>query len=115
MEVAKRSYGVDVSSFQGVDLSAMAKAGANFAIVKASEGTGYQNPKAPAQVNSANANGIMVSGYHYAHFSASRSQAVLGRKSLLSMGLAYGLHLISTIVVYVKTPQTLDTFHPWIT
>lgn len=77
MEVAKRSYGVDVSSFQGVDLSAMAKAGANFAIVKASEGTGYQNPKAPAQVNSANANGIMVSGYHYAHFSASRSQAVL--------------------------------------
>lgn len=77
MEVEKRSYGVDVSSFQGNDLSAMTRAGAKFAIVKLSEGTGYQNPKAPAQVNSANANGMMVSGYHYAHFSASHSQAIL--------------------------------------
>lgn len=75
-KVEKRSYGVDVSSFQGVELSAIAKAGAKFAIVKVSEGTGYQNPKAQAQVNSAIANGIMVSGYHYAHFGASRSQAI---------------------------------------
>ena len=33
-KVEKRSYGVDVSSFQGTDLSAMARAGAKFAIVK---------------------------------------------------------------------------------
>ena len=77
MEVAKRSYGVDVSDWQVSNLSAMAAAGAKYALVKVSEGLNYQNPKAPAQVNSANANGMMVSGYHYARFSASRSQAVL--------------------------------------
>lgn len=77
MEVEKRSYGVDVSDWQVSNLSAMASAGAKYAIVKASEGLNYQNPKAPAQVNSANANGMMTAGYHYAHFSASHSQAVL--------------------------------------
>ena len=77
MEVKSRSYGVDVSSYNATDLSSMVKAGAKFAIVKLSEGLDYRNPKAPAQVNSANANGMMTAGYHYAHFSASRSQAVL--------------------------------------
>lgn len=77
MEVEKRSYGVDVSDWQASNLSAMASAGSKYAIVKVSEGLNYQNPKAPAQVNSANANDMMPAGYHYAHFSASRSQAVL--------------------------------------
>lgn len=77
MEVEKRSYGVDVSDWQVSNLSAMTSAGAKYAIVKVSEGLNYQNPKAPAQVNSANANGMMTAGYHYAHFSASHSQAVL--------------------------------------
>ncbi|PWF22405.1 lysin [Lactobacillus johnsonii] len=76
-KVVKRSYGVDVSSFQGVELSAMASAGAKYAIVKVSEGLNYKNPKAPAQVASANSNGMMSAGYHYAHFSASRSQAIV--------------------------------------
>ena len=77
MEVEKRSYGVDVSDWQASNLSAMASAGAKYAIVKVSEGLNYQNPKALAQVNSANANDMMPAGYHYGHFSASRSQAVL--------------------------------------
>ena len=77
MEVEKRSYGVDVSDWQVSNLSAMASAGAKYALVKVSEGLNYQNPKASAQVNSANSNGMMPAGYHYAHFSASRSQAVL--------------------------------------
>ena len=68
--VEKRSYGVDVSDWQVANLSAMASAGAKYAIVKVSEGSNYQNPKAQAQVNSANANGMMPAGYHYAHFSA---------------------------------------------
>lgn len=77
MEVKSRSYGVDVSDWQVSNLSAIASAGAKYAIVKVSEGLNYQNPKAPAQVNSANSNGMMPAGYHYAHFSASHSQAVL--------------------------------------
>ncbi len=51
MEVEKRSYGVDVSSYNATDLSSMGKAGAKFAIVKLSEGLDYRNPKAEAQFN----------------------------------------------------------------
>ncbi len=68
-KVEKRSYGVDVSSFQGTDLSAMARVGAKFAIVKTSEGLDYRNPKAQAQVESAKANNMMTMDYHYARFS----------------------------------------------
>lgn len=76
MEVARKSYGVDVSSFQGSDLLQFANLGAKFAIVKLSEGTGYQNPKAQAQISSAKANNMLTMGYHYAHFGADTNRAV---------------------------------------
>ena len=75
-KVEKRSYGVDVSSFQSTDLSSMARAGAKFAIVKTSEGLDYRNLKAQAKVESAKANNMMVSGYHYARFSNNTNVAV---------------------------------------
>lgn len=75
-KVEKRSYGVDISSFQGTDLLAMGRSGAKFAIVKTSEGLDYKNPKAQAQVQSAKANNMMVSGYHYARFSSDANVAV---------------------------------------
>ena len=75
-KVEKRSYGVDMSSFQGTDLSAMARAGAKFAIVKTSEGLDYRNPKAQAQVESAKANNMMTMDYHYARFSNDPNLAV---------------------------------------
>lgn len=76
MEVEKRSYGVDVSDWQVSDLSAIASAGAKYALVKVSEGLNYKNPKASAQINSANSNGMMPAGYHYAHFGADSNRAV---------------------------------------
>ena len=76
MQVAKRSYGIDVSSFQGTDLTKYANLGAKYAFVKVSEGLDYRNPKAKAQINSAKDNGMMVSGYHYARFSANSGVAV---------------------------------------
>ena len=76
MEVEKRSYGVDVSSYNATDLSSMANSSAKFAIVKLSEGTGYKNPKAPAQISSAKANNMLIMGYHYAHFGADSNRAV---------------------------------------
>ena len=76
MEVEKRNYGVDVSSFQGNDLSAMTRAGAKFAIVKTTEGLSYQNPKARTQTITAKQVGIAVGGYHYGHFSGNVTQAI---------------------------------------
>lgn len=74
--VPARSAGVDVSSWQGKDLTQQAKSGAQFAVVKVSEGTNYQNPNAQAQVNSAEQNNMMPMGYHYAHFGADSNKAV---------------------------------------
>ena len=70
MEVKSRSYGVDVSSYNTSDLSSMANSDAKFAVVKLSEGLDYRNPKAQAQISSANTNGMLSMGYHYARFGA---------------------------------------------
>lgn len=76
MEVKSRSYGVDVSSHNGTDLSEMARSGAKFVVVKTSEGLDYRNPKAQAQVESAKANNMMTMDYHYARFSNDPNLAV---------------------------------------
>ena len=73
--VKSRSYGVDVSSYQSTNLSSYRKAGAQFAIVKVSEGTGYRNPNAKSQVASAKSNGLMPMAYHFANFSNNSSRA----------------------------------------
>ena len=91
MQVAKRSYGVDVSSFQGTDLAKYANLGAKYAFVKVSEGLDYRNPKAQAQIKSAKDNGIMVSGYHYARFSANSGVAVQEGHYAVNSAVAVGL------------------------
>lgn len=91
MQAAKRSYGVDVSSFQGTDLTKYANLGAKYAFVKVSEGLDYRNPKAEAQINSAKDNGMMVSGYHYARFSANGGVAVQEGHYAVNSAVAVGL------------------------
>ena len=97
MQVAKRSYGVDVSSFQGTDLAKYANLGAKYAFVKVSEGLDYRNPKAQAQINSAKDNSMMVCGYHYARFSANSGVAVqeghYAVNSAAEVGLPKGSYL----------------------
>lgn len=91
MKVVKRSYGVDVSSFQGTDLSKYANLGAKYAFVKVSEGLDYRNPKAESQIKSAKDNGMMVSGYHYARFSANSGVAVQEGNYAVNSAVAVGL------------------------
>lgn len=71
-EIKARSYGVDVSSYQS---SIVSYAGAKFAIVKLTQGTGYINPKAKDQIQYAKAHGLYVGGYFYANHSGSVTQA----------------------------------------
>ena len=70
-----KKYGVDVSVYQTSDLTAYHKAGASFAIVKLTEGTGYVNPKALMQVSSSRANHMYTHAYHFANFGNSVEQA----------------------------------------
>jgi len=59
--------GMDVSSYQAnVDWSAAAANGAQFAYVKASEGTGYLNPYFRSQYSGAYGAGMVRGAYHFA-------------------------------------------------
>lgn len=86
--VLKRSYGVDVASYQSTTVN---YAGAKFAFVKLTEGTEYTNPKAETQIKSAKAHGLMVMGYFYANHSASVSRAMAEAKYAVAKAKAYGI------------------------
>mgnify|MGYP005759665819 CR=1 FL=1 len=73
--MATRDFVVDVAVYQSTSMSAYKRAGARQAIVKLTEGTGYFNPKASAQIKSVHANHMYLHGYHFATFGNSVSRA----------------------------------------
>lgn len=93
-----RSYGVDVSSFQSTNLGAHAQAGAQFAIVKVSEGTSYRNPNAAGQIASAKQHNMMPMAYHFATFGNNASAAQAEARYAISSAQAFGLPKGSYIV-----------------
>ncbi len=72
--IEDRSYGIDEASYQSENIASYPDA--KFAIAKTTEGLSYQNPKARNQVITAKQAGIVVGGYHYAHFSGNVNQAI---------------------------------------
>lgn len=72
--IVNRSYGIDEASYQSENIASYP--GSKFAISKTTEGLSYQNPKARNQVITAKQAGIVVGGYHYAHFSGNVNQAI---------------------------------------
>lgn len=86
--VSKRSYGVDVASYQSTTVN---YAGVKFAFVKLTEGTNYINPKASAQIKSAKAHDLMVMGYFYANHSSSVTKAKAEAKYAVAKAKDFGL------------------------
>lgn len=86
--VSKKSYGVDVASYQSTTVN---YTGAKFALVKLTQGTDYLNPKATAQIKSAKANGLLVGGYFYANHSNSVSRARSEAKYAVAKAKALGI------------------------
>lgn len=86
--VSKKSYGVDVASYQSTTVS---YTGAKFAIIKLTQGTDYLNPKVAAQIKSARANGLLVGGYFYANHSNSVSRARSEAKYAVAKAKALGI------------------------
>lgn len=63
---ANQTPGLDVSHYQGsIDWSSVASKGAKFAYIKATEGTGYQDPKFSANYTGAYDAGVIRGAYHY--------------------------------------------------
>lgn len=89
--VANRSLGVDVSAYQSTDMTPFARAGAKFCIVKLSEGTNWASAVAAGQIKSAEANGMQVQGYHFAHFGGNSGQAVAEANYAVSKAQYFGL------------------------
>ncbi|MFV8382360.1 glycoside hydrolase family 25 protein [Corynebacterium hindlerae] len=58
--------GIDVASWQGAIDWASVTQSQKFAIVKATEGIGYENPQYNNDIQQAKANGLTVGAYHYA-------------------------------------------------
>lgn len=79
-----RQYGIDVANYQYTDLTRYAHAGAKYVFVKATEGTGYFNPKAVSQVKSAHKLKLYVHAYHFATFGNSVSRAKAEAKYFVS-------------------------------
>lgn len=86
--VSKRSYGVDVASYQSATVN---YSNAKFALVKLTEGTAYVNPRASAQIKSAKAHGLMVMGYFYANHSDSVTRAREEAKYAVAKAKALGI------------------------
>lgn len=73
--MSSRQYIVDVAAYQNTSLAAYHNAGAKAVFVKLTEGTGYFNPKATAQIRSAHAHHMYVHAYHFATFGSSITRA----------------------------------------
>ncbi|NHL94369.1 GH25 family lysozyme [Lactobacillus helveticus] len=73
--MASRQYVVDVAAYQNTSLATYHSAGAKAVFVKLTEGTGYFNPKATAQIRSAHAHHMYVHAYHFATFGSSVRRA----------------------------------------
>lgn len=73
--MASRDYVVDVAAYQPTSMSAYKRTGARQVIVKLTEGTGYFNPRAKAQIKSVHANHLYLHAYHFATFGNSVSRA----------------------------------------
>jgi lysozyme len=63
---ATRTYGIDVSYYQGtINWPAVKAAGKQFAIIRVSDGTGFRDPKFAANWRGAKAAGLAVGAYQF--------------------------------------------------
>lgn len=88
--VLKRKYGVDVAVYQSKSVN---YPGAEFALVKVTEGMSYINPSASAQIKSAKSRGLLTGGYFYANHCASVSRAREEAKFAVAKAKAFGVPL----------------------
>lgn len=99
--VPANSYGVDVSDYQGNDMSIYAKRGAKFVIIKLAEGyyPSAGGSTAHAKVSSALANNMMVMGYHFYHYNGSVADAQRQAQVAIDAAKAAGVPLNSYIAL----------------
>lgn len=92
-------YGLDVSELQGdIDWPAVARAGFQFAYIKASEGHAYHDPRCAKNARAATDAGLYVGLYHFL------TQADVGEQTRLFLSIAQDLP--------VTLPHAVDLEYP---
>lgn len=97
--VSTGAIGVDTASYQDTDLTKYKNAGAQFAIVKLTEGTTYVNPKGAAQYASAQSNGLMTMAYFFATFGTDSQEALNEARFFVQHAQAMGIPTGSYLAV----------------
>lgn len=117
-QVSAGAIGVDTASYQDTDLTKYKNAGAQFAIVKLTEGTTYVNYKAAEQYASAQANGLMTMAYFFATFGTNSQEALNEARFFVQHAQAMGIPKGSYLAVdyesgdgnnYSTTDKTANT------
>lgn len=117
-QVSAGTIGVDTASYQDTDLTKYKNAGAQFAIVKLTEGTTYVNYKAADQYASAQANGLMTMAYFFATFGTDSQEALNEARFFVQHAQAMGIPKGSYLAVdyesgdgnnYSTTDKTANT------
>lgn len=87
------SYGLDISNHQNqsgsIDFNRIKSSGYNFVIIKASEGSSYQDPSFKSNANGAAAAGLKIAAYHFfraANQNEARAEADYFIKALSNAG-----------------------------
>lgn len=101
--VGKHTLGVDVSSYQGTDMSAYKRLGAKYVITKVTQGTTYVNPYAQGQIKSTKHNGMVPMAYFYATFGSSSANATTEAKFAIHYAKVYGIPKGSYLAVDWET------------
>lgn len=101
--VGKHTLGVDVSSYQGTDMSVYKRLGAKYVITKVTQGNTYVNPYAQGQIYSTKHNGMTPMAYFYATFGSSSASATAEAKFAIHYAKAYGIPKDSYLAVDWET------------
>jgi lysozyme len=97
--------GIDVSNWQGdINWVEVAKTGVRFAFIKATEGTGYVNPKFDRYVRDATAAGIHCGAYHFWRPSTDQTA-----EALWFVKNAVGIPLALPPVLDIEVPDPTHT------
>lgn len=106
--------GVDVSSWQpNIDWRAVAAAGYEFAIVKATGGAHYRNPRYRDQVGGARAAGLLVGHYHYAHELSFGAPATTPEQEADYFLAAIDARPGDVVALDIEDPQATGNLSPW--
>ena len=107
--------GIDVSAWQGtINWAKVADAGIRFAIMKATEGSSWNDPTYAKNVSGATSNGIVVGAYHFADPSSASGDAVAEADHFVSVARNSPGDIVPALDIEHKGNLTTAGLQDWV-